>query len=61
MKEGLRKLIQENFCNLKTIIGCGYSKEEWCPKTCGYYIKNEEYKDISLQKIKEEIHTLYTD
>jgi len=35
--KGIEKIVKETFCELKTIVSCGYYNEPWCPKTCGFY------------------------
>ena len=58
MKKTIEQIIKKTFCKLKTVQNCNYYKKSWCPKTCnfGFYnLKFEEYRDISLQKIEDEL------
>ena len=37
--KALEKLVKDNFCGKKSIVGCPYAEKIWCMKNCGYYKK----------------------
>jgi len=36
--KSLEEVVKKTFCNKRSVVGCGYHKEIWCPNTCGFYV-----------------------